>query len=80
MCVDDGVARWAAQPIQIGSASVITPIVVGPQVVPVVADVDRARSSTELAMLSAMTHHDVPGFWRRWPTRSALIPSMACVF
>ena len=61
VCVDDGVARWAAQPIQIGSASVITPIVVGPQVVPVVADVDRARSSTELAMLSAMTHHDVPG-------------------
>ncbi|HMS76414.1 hypothetical protein [Gordonia sp. (in: high G+C Gram-positive bacteria)] len=39
----------------------ITPIVVGPKVVPVVDDVEQARSSVELAMLSAMAHYDVPG-------------------
>lgn len=61
VCVDDGVARWAAQPIWIGRSSVITPIAIGPRAVPVIDDVDTARSSPELAMLSGMAHHNVPG-------------------
>jgi hypothetical protein len=60
VCVDDSVARWAAQPIQIGRGSMITPIVVGPNLVPVIDDADVAASSRELAMLSAMAHYAVP--------------------
>jgi hypothetical protein len=38
----------------------ITPIVVGPNLVPVIDDADVAASSRELAMLSAMAHYAVP--------------------
>jgi hypothetical protein len=51
------VARWAASPIVLdGAASVVQPIVIGPDLIPEVTDVDRAAAMPELAVLSAVTH------------------------
>lgn len=50
---DSGVARWAAQPVRIGGDSVFTPVVIGPDGVPVVKD---PAAPAELAVLSVMAH------------------------
>ena len=50
------VARWARAPIEIGPATRFEALVVGPDAVPVVRDIDFARSEPELAVLSAMAH------------------------
>lgn len=56
---DRAVARWAARPIRIGPSNVFAPLVIGPDRMPLVTDVARARSDPELAILSAMAHgHD----------------------
>ena len=47
------VARWAAQPIRIGGGTVFTPVVIGPEGVPVVRD---PAAPAELVVLSAMAH------------------------
>lgn len=57
LCPDPVVATWCASPIVTGEPGlVLTPVVVGPQQVPVVTDVDLARRSPELAVLSALAH------------------------
>ena len=54
---DAAVARWCAEPIELGHPGHrLTPLVLGPDAVPVVANADRARSAPELAVLSAMAH------------------------
>lgn len=50
------VARWAAEPILGGPGFRVQPLVLGPDAVPIVADVDEARGAPELAVLSAMAH------------------------
>lgn len=50
------VARWAARPIQVGPGSTFTPLVVGPQGIPVITDPKQAKPSPELGVLSAIAH------------------------
>lgn len=54
-------AAWCAQPIEMGPpASAVTPIVVGPDAIPAIADPETARQSPELCALSAIAHADTP--------------------
>ncbi|MGC4093455.1 MAG: hypothetical protein QM756_37275 [Polyangiaceae bacterium] len=56
---DSGVAKWAAEPVYLGSQNYFTPLVLGPDGVPVVTDPLRAAADPELAVLSTMAHgHD----------------------
>lgn len=51
------VARWCAQPIVLDRhGSVVRPLVLGPEVIPRIVDIDAARAKPELAVLSAMVH------------------------
>jgi hypothetical protein len=54
--VNEAVARWAAQSIDLGGGNRFTPLVLGPSGVPVVTDEELARQYPELAVLSAMAH------------------------
>ncbi|MGH3842690.1 MAG: hypothetical protein ACRDS0_14780 [Pseudonocardiaceae bacterium] len=58
VCVDPATAAWCATPIQLGyPGALVTPLVVGPNRVPVVTDVDPAPGAgPEWAVLSAMAH------------------------
>ena len=54
---DAGVARWCAQPIDLGHPGfVLRPLVTGPESIPVITDEQAARHDPELAVLSAMAH------------------------
>ncbi len=51
------VARWCAQPIELGHPGfVLQPLVAGPDAIPVIVDEQAAREDPELAVLSAMAH------------------------
>ena len=51
------IARWCAQPIDLGHPGwVLRPLVLGPDDVPVVRDPQRAARSPELAVLSVIAH------------------------
>jgi hypothetical protein len=50
------VARWAAEPIKLGPGATLTPLVLGPDAVPVVTDIARGEADPELAVLSVMAH------------------------
>ena len=52
------VARWAAQPIDLGGGMILRPVVIGPDLVPHVIDVEEARRAPELAVLSVLTHRN----------------------
>jgi hypothetical protein len=54
--LDDSVARWAAQPIDMGGESRFVPLVLGPAQIAHVTDPDQACELPELAVLSAMAH------------------------
>lgn len=50
-------ARWCAQPIVLDTrGSVIHPLVLGPEIIPRIVDIEAARARPELAVLSAVTH------------------------
>jgi hypothetical protein len=53
---EESVARWCAQPIEVGPAHTLQPHVLGPQAIPVVVDEQVARQCPELVVLSAMAH------------------------
>jgi hypothetical protein len=53
---DDGAARWAAQPIDLGGGNVFRPLVLGPSGVPEIVDEAQARADPELAVFSAIAH------------------------
>jgi hypothetical protein len=54
---DGEVARWASAPVRLGpSGSTFVPLVLGPDAIPVVSDVDEACAMPELAVLSAVAH------------------------
>ncbi|MCY1057432.1 hypothetical protein [Nannocystis sp. SCPEA4] len=62
VALDRDVARWCAEPIDLGRRrNVLRPWVLGPDAVPVITDVDRARELPELAVLSVAAHADEPG-------------------
>ncbi len=49
-------ARWAANPIDLGVGQLWSPLVVGPEGIPMVIDADRAQRDPELAVLSVIAH------------------------
>ncbi len=53
---DPDVARWAAAAMTCGPGWTFAPIVVGPDMVPVVDEAEAANARPELAVLSAMAH------------------------
>ena len=53
------VAQWCATPIAVGEPGfVLTPVVYGPDSVPVITDPEQARRHPQLAVLSALAHGD----------------------
>lgn len=67
-------ARWAADPIHLGvpgqPSLTVRPLVLGPDNVPLIADVREAERDVPLAVLSAMTHG-------RGPKAAAILESLA---
>lgn len=62
VAVDERVARWCAQPIELDRAgNVFQPVVIGPGDIPVVTDETQARTWPELAVLSVIAHGHEPG-------------------
>jgi hypothetical protein len=61
VCPSVSVAAWCATPIRLGPPDwTLTPLVLGPDRVPVVTDPDQARRHPYLAMLSAIAHGEHP--------------------
>lgn len=62
IAVDERVARWCEQPIEIDLAgNVFRPMVIGPSAIPVITDEAQARTWPELAVLSVIAHGQEPG-------------------
>jgi hypothetical protein len=54
---DAAVARWCAQPVELGHPGfTLQPLVAGPDAIPVIIDEQAARQDPELSVLSAMAH------------------------
>ena len=57
VCLDRAVAAWCATPLAVGDPDLeLTPIVLGPDQIPVTFDRVTARCNPELAVLSALAH------------------------
>jgi hypothetical protein len=54
--LNESVARWAAQPIELGGASRFVSLVLGPRQIAQVTDIEEACAMPELAVLSVMAH------------------------
>ncbi|MCB9706163.1 MAG: hypothetical protein H6711_30205 [Myxococcales bacterium] len=64
IALDPEVATWAGRPIRLGTLAgglTLTPQVIGPERIPAVTDIEVARRSPELAVLSVAAHADEPG-------------------
>ncbi|MGH3612771.1 MAG: hypothetical protein ACRDRK_09270 [Pseudonocardia sp.] len=71
VCVDEATAAWAATRIELGQpGSTLTPLVIGPDRVPVFTDAAPALRAPELAVLSALAHG-------RDPRRSEVLDVLA---
>ncbi len=76
-CVDTAIARWCAAPIELGHPGFrLVPLVLGPDLVPVVTDPAQAADQPELAVLSARAHGANPA---HRGVLDALIPALAAV-
>jgi hypothetical protein len=53
---DAATARWASTTIELGPGQLWTPLVIGPDGIPIITDIERARRDPELAVLSLMAH------------------------
>ena len=77
VCTDTATATWCAAPIELGHPGwTLSPLVLGPERVPVVTDADEAARDPELAVLSAMTHGGRPD---RTDVLRALVSALAAV-
>ncbi len=56
IAIDEAVAAWARQPVQLDPYNAWRPLVIGPSQVPRVTDVAEARARPYLAVLSARMH------------------------
>jgi hypothetical protein len=54
--LNESVARWAGQPIELGTNGTFLPLVLGPSQIAKVTDAEQACRLPELAVLSAMAH------------------------
>jgi len=70
--LDNGVARWAGQTIDLGWETWFTPRVISPAVIPVITNRAQARANPQMAVLSAVAHARGTN-----ATRSAQIASVA---
>jgi hypothetical protein len=65
VCHDNGVAKWAAQPVKRGAGSwaalTLRPLVVGPHNVPMIVDEETARHDVLLTVFSVLTHANDSG-------------------
>ncbi len=59
---DNRTARWASHEIDLGPGGTLRPLVLGPEGVPIVTDLQKAQRFPELAVMSVMAHGhgDVP--------------------
>jgi hypothetical protein len=61
VCPQQAVADWCAQPIVIGEPGlVLAPVVLGPDRIPLLTDLDAARRTPELAVLATIAHGNRP--------------------
>ncbi len=60
LCVKESVAARYSRPIELGPGSFVTPVVAGPGRIPVITHPSQARHLPELAVLSAIVHHQHP--------------------
>ncbi|MBO4270919.1 hypothetical protein GSF24_09765 [Microbispora triticiradicis] len=61
ICPEAAIARWCSRPIELGHPGlVLTPLVAGPDEVPVITDPGQAADDIELAMLSVIHHAATP--------------------
>lgn len=61
VCADRATAAWCATPLELGHPGwVLAPLVLGPDRVPIVTDVEQAIGSPELVVLSAIAHATHP--------------------
>jgi hypothetical protein len=75
VCADPRVATWCADPIVVSDPGlVLTPVVLGPDQVPVVTDHGLAKRRPELAVLSAMAHGGNP---EHKPVLDALLAALS---
>jgi hypothetical protein len=58
---DASVANWAARPVDLGPGASFAPLVLGPNAVPWVTDVEEAKKTPELAVLSVQAHGEEAG-------------------
>ena len=59
---DPVVAAWCAEPIDLGRGrNILRPLVLGPRQIPTITDLEEARRSPELAVLSVAAHGQEPG-------------------
>jgi hypothetical protein len=77
--LDESVARWAAQPIELGGESTFVPLVLGPAQIAKVTDVDEACALPELAVLSVMAHGQSPDIQTSVKIARAALHACACV-
>lgn len=74
---NSGTATWSAAPIELGHPGwTLSPLVLGPDRVPVVTDAVEAARAPELAVLSAMAHGGRPD---RTGVLHALVSALAAV-
>jgi hypothetical protein len=77
VCADTATATWCAARIELGHPGwTLSPLVLGPDRVPVVTDADEAARDPELAVLSAMAHGGRPD---RTDVLDALVTALAAV-
>jgi len=61
LTLDEDVAQWCRAPIDLGrQRGWLYPLVIGPQQIPVITDIEQARRMPELAVLSAAAHGHEP--------------------
>lgn len=77
ICADTATATWCAAPIELGHPGwTLSPVVLGPDRVPVVTDTDTAARDPELAVLSAIAHGADPD---RTDVLRALVSALAAL-
>jgi len=77
VCPDAAIAAWCATPVVLGvSGSKVRPLVVGPELVPVVTDAEQASRMPELTVLSALAHG---GDVQRHAVLDALLSALTAV-
>ena len=60
VCMDEAIARWAAEPIELGGQSRVVPMVLGPAEMPFSIDEATARAVPELTIAATFAHADDP--------------------